>query len=207
METKISKSIILRSDLHYSFLNFIKDDDEKLPIKEWVEKYRNKIPAYNIIWLLFRKKFLSDRDLRLFNIWCAREALSLVKNPDIRCINACDISEKFANKQATKKELNAARVDAYNAREAARIIDTSAHDFYDSVSIIKDRTAYHAACAAYETTYAVKNFNSMASCAAAHAAASNAVTIYTYDISDTIAYHIARDIAYDAQLNHLLSYF
>ena len=58
----------------------------------------------------------NDRTLRLFAVWCAREALKLVKEPDPRSIAACDVAEKYANGQATKEELDAAR-DA--ARAAA----------------------------------------------------------------------------------------
>ena len=51
---------------------------------------------------------MTDRDLRLFSVWCAREALKLVKEPDERSINACDVSERFANGEATQEELDAA---------------------------------------------------------------------------------------------------
>ena len=56
--------------------------------------------------------FLSDKDLRLFAVWCARESLKLVDKPDIRSIEACNVAERYANGEATKEEL-------YSASEAA----------------------------------------------------------------------------------------
>ena len=58
---------------------------------------------------------MSDKDMRLFAVWCAREALKLLKNPDPRSLNACDVAERFANGQATSDELDAARDAAWSA--------------------------------------------------------------------------------------------
>ena len=57
----------------------------------------------------------ADRDLRLFAVWCARQVQHLMN--DERSINALDVSERFANGQASESERDAA-VDA--ARAAAR---------------------------------------------------------------------------------------
>ena len=92
-------------------------DNEELTVVEWVEKYRSVVPAEYILWLLCRNEFLSDRDLRLFAVWCAREALKLVEEPDPRSVEACNVAERFANGEAIQEELSAAR-DA--ARDAAR---------------------------------------------------------------------------------------
>lgn len=59
----------------------------------------------------------NERTARLFAVWCARQALALVENPDPRALNACDMAERYTNGQATDMEL-AAAWDA--AREAAR---------------------------------------------------------------------------------------
>jgi hypothetical protein len=63
---------------------------------------------------------MTDKDMRLFAVWCAREALKLVDNPDERSINACDVAEKYANGEATDDELDAAwsaaRDDARDAQ-------------------------------------------------------------------------------------------
>ena len=79
-------------------------------IPEFIKEYRNKVKnKEDIIWVLCRNDYMSERDLRLFAVWCAREALKLIDKPDQRSINACDIAEKFANGNATSKELAAAR--------------------------------------------------------------------------------------------------
>ena len=61
------------------------------------------------------------RTVRLFSVWCAREALKLVDNPDQRSVTACDVAERYANGEATEKELYAARAAARDAAwDAAR---------------------------------------------------------------------------------------
>ncbi|HUV93083.1 MAG TPA: hypothetical protein VMV80_08350, partial [Anaerolineales bacterium] len=61
------------------------------------------------------------RTARLFAVWCAREALKLVDEPDPRSVEACNVAERYANGEATKEELVAARYAAgYAAWDAAR---------------------------------------------------------------------------------------
>ena len=74
------------------------------------------VPAEDRVWVV--TGFLDDRTNRLFAVWCARNALSLIDNPDPRSIAACDIAERYANGVATNYEL-AAAWDA--ARVAARV--------------------------------------------------------------------------------------
>lgn len=63
-----------------------------------------------------------DKELRLFAVWCAKEALKLVENPDQRSINACDVAEKYANGEATIEKLTAAWYAAKDAaKDAARV--------------------------------------------------------------------------------------
>ena len=102
-------------------------DNETLTVHEWVEKYRNVVPAQDVIWLLLRNEFYTDKQLRLFAVWCAREALKMVDNPDQRSINACDIAERYANGEATDEELRAARAAARTvALAAARTVALAA---------------------------------------------------------------------------------
>jgi hypothetical protein len=62
------------------------------------------------------------RTARLFAVWCARQALKLVDNPDPHSIAACDTAERYANGTATADELSAARDAAWAAaRDAARV--------------------------------------------------------------------------------------
>ena len=86
-------------------------------ISRFIKDYRNLTQSKDdMLWVLLRPEFLSDRLCRLFAVWCARKALKLIDDPDKRSINACNVAEKFANGKATKEELAAAR-DA--ARAAA----------------------------------------------------------------------------------------
>jgi hypothetical protein len=175
METKISKQIIKKFDPCCSDpSNHITDENEELPVMEWIKKYRDVVPARDIVWLILRKEFISEKNLRLFSVWCARDALKLIKDPDPRSLKACDIAEKFANDQATMGELNTAHVDALDAYRAANHYidsdDPEADAYYatvialnaavqasDNVSDI-DSVAYHAAnsnafAVAYTTAY------------------------------------------------------
>ena len=68
------------------------------------------IPELDKIWVV--RNWLPERTLRLFAVWCARQALSLVANPDPRSVAACDVAEQFA---ATKADLQTAREAAYAA--------------------------------------------------------------------------------------------
>ena len=87
-------------------------------IPDFIKIYRDKVKnKEDIMWVICRNAYMTDKDLRLFAVWCAREALKLVDNPDPRSVNACDIAEKYANNGATDEEL-AAAWDA--ARAAAR---------------------------------------------------------------------------------------
>jgi len=59
-----------------------------------------------------------DREIRLFSVWCARQVQHLMEDP--RSIAALDVSERFANGEATEEELAAARDAAMDAaRDAA----------------------------------------------------------------------------------------
>lgn len=71
-------------------------------------------PAQDRIWVA--TNLLDNRTNRLFAVWCERQALARIKNPDLRSVAACDVAERFANGQATLAELEAAW-DA--ARDAA----------------------------------------------------------------------------------------
>jgi hypothetical protein len=105
MYKTISKEIIKRFDPNSELINIITDENEELPVKEWVEKYRNKTRIVYIIWLLLRKEFMSDKDLKLYKSWSAQEALNLLKNKDKENGEAYTIYERYYNGQATKEEL------------------------------------------------------------------------------------------------------
>ena len=116
----ISNKLIRKFRPCYDPSEVVKDENEELPVIEWVQKYRNLVrEKQDIVWLLCREDFMSDKDMRLFAVWCAREALKLIPEPDKRSINACDVAEKFANGEATEEELNSACAAAEAAAWAA----------------------------------------------------------------------------------------
>ncbi len=78
-------------------------------------------PAEDRLWVVLRQECIDARTLRLFAVWCARQALALIDDPDPRSVAACDTVERFANGKATVDELAAARAAARDAaRGAAR---------------------------------------------------------------------------------------
>jgi len=94
--------------------------DYSATIPEFIKEYRDKVKSKeDILWVLCREEYMSEKDMRLFAVWCAREALKLVTQPDLRSINACDVAEKYANGEATEEELYAAGDAAGDAARAA----------------------------------------------------------------------------------------
>lgn len=154
-------------------------DDETLTVSEWVEKYRPVVPTQDIIWLLCHEELLDKRDLRLFAVWCARQALKLLENPDPRSVAACDVAERYANGEATEKELQ----DAAAAARAATYTDT-----VYSVAIV---AAFCATTA--DATYASYATSRIVACACV-----DYTTDYAIDIANAVR---------NAQLKQLMTYF
>jgi hypothetical protein len=103
------------------------------------------ISANDKLWAV--SLFLDDKTNRLFAVWCAREALKLIKDPDPRSIAACDVAEKFALGSATKEELAAAWAAAWAAAgDAARVAAWDAAR--DAAGDAARAAAWDAACAA-----------------------------------------------------------
>ena len=75
-------------------------------------------------WTVLRTGVIDDCTLRLFAVWCAREALKLVPNPDPRSVESCNVAERYANGHATIEELRFAMSAAY-AADAARAADAA----------------------------------------------------------------------------------
>jgi len=86
-----------------------------------------------------------DKEIRLYAVWCARKVQHLMKDP--RSLAALDVAERFANGEATEKELaevwDAAR-DAANAASWAAVCDAS----WASAGATKSAAAWAAALAA-----------------------------------------------------------
>jgi hypothetical protein len=172
MYKTISNAIIRKFNPCYDPSEVIKEENEELPIKDWVQKYRKVVPAKDILWLLLRKEFLSEKDLRLFAVWCAREALKLIENPDKRIVDACNVAERYAHGEATKEELLSASDAALNAAQDV------------------DRYVYHDAFyAAFDAAYAVVHASNAA-------LAADYVAVHT-----SLAAEHASDAAHNAALN------
>lgn len=92
--------------------------DYSATIPAFINEYRSKVKSReDIMWTLCRNQFMTDRELRLFAVWSARQVQHLMT--DERSINALDIAEKYANGLATDIELSAAWAAACAARDAA----------------------------------------------------------------------------------------
>jgi membrane protein involved in colicin uptake len=221
MYTKISNEIIRQFQPCYDPSKVITDETEELTVTEWIKKYRNVVPAKDILWLLLRKEFLSEKDLRLFAVWCAREALKLVENPDKRSIEACNVAERYANGEATKEEIWAANDAAHDVADAAYLAVyaalAAANTDYAAFNIGGYTVDYLVNDAAYDAAYAAAYAASdaasdaeyadstAANTAAAHAALAAAISARAaaHD-SDTVS---CDDAAHAAQLDQLLTYF
>jgi hypothetical protein len=206
MEKTISNAIIRKFHPCYDPSDVIKNENEELPIKDWVHKYRDIVPANDIIWLLLRKEFMSEKDLRLFAVWCAREALKIVANPDHRSVEACNVAERYANGEATQEEIHTANDAAYDAAhdvaDAARY--AAAHATAAAYAAANAaRAAAHASYAAHDITDAT--YATYDAALAAYDAASDAAIAVAY-VANVTAYD-ARKIARNAQVNKLLTYF
>jgi len=122
----ISNKIIREFAPSFHSTNGYTHETEELPILEWVDKYRligrpetifcpeefiNEREEY-IIWLLCREEYMADRDLRLFAVWCAREAFKLLDNVDERSLRVVYMADKFAKGLATAEEMEEAQAAA-----------------------------------------------------------------------------------------------
>ena len=66
-----------------------------------------------LIWIVTRPGVLTDRELRLFAVWSARQVQHLMTDP--RSVAALDVAERHASGEATDEELAA----AWSAAESA----------------------------------------------------------------------------------------
>jgi hypothetical protein len=72
-------------------------------------------PAIDRLWVVCHEGWIDNRTLRLFAVWCARQALALIDHPDPRSVSAVDTAERYANGQATDEERAAAWAAAGDA--------------------------------------------------------------------------------------------
>jgi hypothetical protein len=78
---------------------------------------REDIPAQDRLWVVLRTDLVSEKCMRLFAVWCARQVVK--PDADPRTLNALEIAEKYANGEATDSELSAAYSAANSAAYSA----------------------------------------------------------------------------------------
>lgn len=105
-----------------------------------------------LFWVATRPSVLTDKELRLFAVFCARQVQHLMTDP--RSIEAINVAEKYTQDRASDDELAAARSAARSAADAAAW-----------------SAAWAAAYAAAKTAYAAAKAADAAAWAAADAAA------------------------------------
>lgn len=76
-----------------------------------------RIPFEDRLWVIMRTSLVSEKLMRLFAVWCARQVQHLMA--DKRSLDALNVAERFANGEATKEELAAAGDAAWAAAGAA----------------------------------------------------------------------------------------
>ena len=122
MKTKITYKDLMARGACYDPRKIGMPTNYSATIPEFIKEYRDKVKEKeDIVWAVCHDDYMTDKDMRLFAVWCAREALKLIESPDPRSIHACDIAEQFANGETTREELDAAWAAARDAvGDAAR---------------------------------------------------------------------------------------
>lgn len=106
---KITKTLIRKLKLWYDPSEFM-PNRERILIKDFIIKYRNSLKSNgDMIWIVCRKEFMEDKEMKLFAVWCTRKALEFIENPDARSVEVCNVIERYINGHATEAELSAAR--------------------------------------------------------------------------------------------------
>ena len=160
------------------------DKDYKTSIVDFIDEYRNKVKSKeDIIWVLCRNEFMTDKQLRLFAVWCAKEAMNSIPKDqqDERSLKAIKVAEDFANGKATKEELATAWRAAWGAAWRAA-----------SAAALGAATAVASA-----TAWGV----------APRGAASAAATVAAGGVTWDAVSVAARGAARDAQIDKLRTYF
>jgi len=124
--------------------------------KEWAlascasmkEVWEKAKPAW-LVWVATRPSVLTDKELRLFAVFCARQVQHLMIDP--RSIEAIDVAEKYAQDKARDDELAAAWTAAWAAADAvARAADAAAEAAARAATWAADAAAAWAAARAAE---------------------------------------------------------
>jgi hypothetical protein len=139
-----------------------------------------------LLWVATREGVLTDRELRLFACWSARQVFHLMRHEGSK--QAIEVAERFANGNATVEELQAARCAAGEIAMA------------DSWSAAGDA----ADDAAFAVTFCDASDAALeAAKQSARAAARSAARLASRDGICNVAWLSARDAARDAQAQWL----
>lgn len=76
-----------------------------------------RVPDKDRLWVCLRPEILSEKTMRVFAVWCARQVQHLMKDP--RSLKALDVAEAYAYGKASKEELETSQSDARFAAYAA----------------------------------------------------------------------------------------
>ena len=113
-----------------------------------------RIPFEDRLWVIMRPELVSDKLMRLFAVWCARQVRR--NNQDPRVKRALDVAVAYVFGEATEEQLAEASKGACNAAlaadKAAYSAAVSAADATDSVAPVAD-SADSIAHVAYSAAY------------------------------------------------------
>jgi hypothetical protein len=139
----ISLDLIQSFNPCYNPSNII-DENEILSIKAAYIKYKDKVNPQDIVWILCRKDFLTDTQLKHFALFCAKQAICYIANPDPRITKCIETTEKYLNGSGSAS-LDQLLKDKKDAADAAYAAAYAAADAYAAAYAAADAAAAYAA--------------------------------------------------------------
>lgn len=119
-------------------------DGQEMDVKKWVEMcHKNDVRTEFIVWTLHSENFMSEKDLRLFAVWCARKSIELAENPLPLFSMLCNVVEQYANGLIGYESMENVRKEAEGCyskcyKSYASVCRCAASDTY------VEQTTYHA---------------------------------------------------------------
>ena len=110
MMISYKKIMTINKSFNLESIGISKDYEASVP--DFITRFKrySKDRTYNnfdIFLILCNKEFLSNKDLRLFAVFCARQVIYIAN--DYRSAIALDVAERFAHETACKGELLSAQ--------------------------------------------------------------------------------------------------